>query len=69
MKKSGLGDSPFFLPPEEKTEATPPLANLLDQKKKQEITKKTNKQKTEQPGSTDTTTPRYHGIKKPFMSW
>ena len=35
MKKSGLGDSPFFLPPEKKIEAiTPPSMKLLDQNEK-----------------------------------
>ncbi len=61
MKKSGLGDSPFFLPPQKKIEAiTPPVANLPHKKEKREKIKKTKEPKLEQPTDRDTTTPRYH---------
>ncbi len=61
MKKSGLGDSPFFLPPEKNIEAvTPPLANPPDQNEKREKIKRPLKKKPEQPSGSDTTTPRYH---------
>lgn len=59
MKKSGLGDSPFFLPPQDETEVTPPVTKLPDQKEKLEKTKKTIP-KPEKSSKTDTTTPRYH---------
>ena len=61
MKKSGLGDSPFFLPPQKKTGAFTPLsANVPDQNEKREKIKRPKKRKPEQPSSSDTTTPRYH---------
>lgn len=61
MKKSGLGDSPFFLPPEKKIPGlTPPLATPPDQNEKREKIKKPKLHKPEQPSSSDTTTPRYH---------
>jgi|SRR3990172_3584089 len=61
MKKSGLGDSPFFLPPQKKIEAiTPPLSSLPDQNEKREKIKKPEKQKPAQPSSSNTTIPRYH---------
>ncbi len=66
MKKSGLGDSPFFLPPQEKTKAaTPPLADIPGQKQKTINTKKTMVKKPKQPRSSDTTTPRYHDTTAP----
>ena len=60
MKKSGLGDSPFFLPPEEKTEATPPLAESPAKKEKPVKVKKPDDQKTKPKSDTETMTPRYH---------
>ena len=59
MKKSGLGDSPFFLPPQVKNEAnTPPLASPPDEKSPE--IKKPKKRRFKQPSNPDTTTPRYH---------
>ncbi len=61
MKKSGLGDSPFFLPPQEKNEAiTPPTAKLPDQKVKVVKIKKTKTKTVEQPDNSDTTVSRHH---------
>lgn len=61
MKKSGLADSPFFVESQKKNEAlTPPLANPPAQNEKYEKIKKTVEQKSKQPSSGDTTTPRYH---------
>lgn len=59
MKKSGLGDSPFFLPPKEKTETTPPLADQPEVKEKPVKAKKIVA-KPEKPTTDDTMTPRYH---------
>jgi hypothetical protein len=68
MKKSGLGDSPFFLPPEEKTEATPPLAESPVEKEKPLKVKKPADQKTKAKSDTETMTPRYQGIKTPLLN-
>jgi len=57
MKKSGLGDSPFFMPPQKVNEAvTPPLSNQPD--KKQGKTIKIGK--PQRPSNRDTTIPRNH---------
>jgi hypothetical protein len=61
MKKSGLGDSPFFLPPENNIEAvTPPLESPPEKSEKPEKIKKPKVQKSKQPSSSETMTPRYH---------
>ena len=55
MKKSGLGDSPFFLPPEKNIEAiTPPLSDPPHQNKN-----------PEKPTNRDTTIPRHHDTTLP----
>jgi hypothetical protein len=60
MKKSGLGDSPLFLPPKDKNEVVnSPLPSLPDEVQGVEKIKKSEKQKPKQPSSGDTTTPRY----------
>uniref|UniRef100_A0A7V3NVA9 Uncharacterized protein n=1 Tax=candidate division WOR-3 bacterium TaxID=2052148 RepID=A0A7V3NVA9_UNCW3 len=60
MKKSGLGDSPLFLPPKDKNEVVnPPLPILPDEVQGVEKITKTEKQKPKQPSSGDTTTPRH----------
>ena len=66
MKKSGLADSPFFLPPQAKNEdLTPPLAELPAQKDKVKQIKKTKEQKFEQSPNDDTVIPRHHDTTVP----
>jgi hypothetical protein len=60
MKKSGLADSPFFTPSQNKTEATPPSVNPPVQIESPKKVEKPKKEKIEQPSNSDTMTPSNH---------
>ena len=61
MSKSGLADSPFFAPAQQKVEpVTPPSANPQIEKTKPEKVEKPKLKKVEQPSNRDTMIPSNH---------
>lgn len=61
MKKSGLGDSPFFFPPQKNNEAiTLPASRLPVSNDKPKATKNPKSHRLVQPNNRGTMKPRYH---------
>jgi hypothetical protein len=73
VKKSGLADSPLFLPPQSKAEASTPLLPSPQSQKekiekpKREKTATTSKRDTMKPRNHETTVPRYHDTMIPLV--